>query len=330
MTNTNIKTEKDKKIVLMFPGQGSQYVGMGMDLVFGDKKARSYFEKASEKLSVDLLKIIEGNDEEGRDLTQTFFSQICIYILSVAIKEYVFNGADRIRKNILCSIGHSLGDYSALSSAGYFNFDKGLDVVAKRAGMMEEMNKQAEGMMAAVLGLSKEEIENMITDFKKEVFLANVNDYRQVVITGLKENVEEFISYIKSRSSAKIIPLKVKTASHCPLMQPLADRLGEFLFTVPAGKMETDFFSSSEKEFSSAEKIPGVLSGQLVKTINWLESIEYLLNLNAEIFIEIGPGKVLSNLVRKISQKNNREIKIFSTDNPEEINDLKNFLNGRF
>lgn len=322
--------EMKKKIVLMFPGQGSQYAGMGMELVFLDSKTRSYFEKASEKLSIDLLKVIEGNDDKGRDLTQTFFSQICIYVLSVAIKEYIFYGTDIFRKNILCSIGHSLGDLSALSSAGYFNFDNGLDVVVKRAEMMEEMNRQAEGMMAAVLGLTKEEIGNMIWEFKQEVFLANINDYRQMVITGLRENVEEFIAFLKNKSSAKVIPLKVRTASHCPLMQPLSEKLNAFLCKIPAGRLETDFFSSSEKEFSSEEKIPAVLSGQLIKTINWLESIEHLLNMGAGIFIEIGPGEVLSNLVKRISQKNNREVKIFSTDKTEDINDLKNFLNERF
>ena len=321
---------KDKKIVLMFPGQGSQYTGMGKELVMTDSKAGSYFERASEKLSIDLLSIIAGNDKNGADLTQTFFSQISIFTLSAAIKEYVFNDMGKFRKNILCSMGHSLGDYSALEASGYFTFDDGLEIVAERAEMMEEMNSKAEGMMAAVLGLTKEEAELLMAESGESVYLANYNDYKQIVITGLKENIEKFIIFLKNKSSAKVIPLKVKTASHCPLMQPISDKLSDFLSRFSGGRLETDFFSTSEKEFCKEEKIPEVLAGQLVKTINWFESIEYLLALDAEIFIELGPGKVLSNLVRRISQKNNKVVKIFDTDNLESINNLKNFLSERF
>lgn len=329
MVYENKDAGKDKKIVLMFPGQGSQYIGMGMELALSDSKTSAYFEKASEKLSIDILKIIAGDSKDGTELTQTFFSQVSIFTLSAAINDYIFNDMEKTRKDILCCMGHSLGDYSALVSSGYFNFDNGLEVVARRAEMMEKTNREAEGMMVAIIGITIEEAELHIAESKEDVYLANYNDYKQIVITGLKKNVEKFIVFLTSRSSAKIIPLKVKTASHCPLMKPVSEKLYDYLSKFPAGSLKTDFFSTSEKAFCIEKNIPQVLSGQLIKTINWFESIEYLLKSNAEIFIELGPGKVLSNLVRRISRKNNKEVKIFDTDSLESINNLKNFLIGR-
>ncbi len=329
MTDFEEKFENNKNIALMFPGQGSQYIGMGMELVQKSKTVKTFFEKASEKLSFNLQKIISGSGTDGSDLSQTFFSQISIFVLSMALKTYVFRDLENIKHNILCNIGHSLGDYSALTASGFFNFENGLEVVGKRAKLMENINDQTEGMMAAVLGLTGEEVEQSIKKSRGRVYIANINDYKQIVISGFKKDVEKFIRFLKESSNAKIIPLKVRIASHCPIMQAVSDSLFNYLTKYSSGSLEIDFYSSSEKKFCSEKEIVKALASQLVRPVNWLESIENLLDLGAEIFIETGPGKVLSNLVKRIAQKNNKAIHVFDTDNLKSIDNLKKFLNER-
>jgi len=315
-----------KNIVLMFPGQGSQYKDMGMDIIEDDKNLISYFEFASKKLSENLIDIIKGNPNID-DLNKTFFSQTAIFTLSCAIKEYIFKNTSLNEKKIMCCIGHSLGDYSALSSCGCFSFQDGLDLVMNRATMMEKINEDKEGMMAAIIGIGIQELEEFIKEYGKNVYIANYNDYSQIVVTGLKKDVDDFLGFLKSRNNAKAIPIKVKTTSHCPIMLPVSQELRKYIGDMQINKGDIAFFSASEKSFCSYEQITQVLAEQLLKTINWLESIEILLEKGADVFIEIGPGKVLSGLVKRIASKKGKEVKIFNTDNLEQISFLKKFLN---
>lgn len=336
--DTNVvKGDNKKNIVLMFPGQGSQYLKMGFDFLNLDKDLgfKKYLDIASEKTKFDILQIIsnENGDGLGNNLGQTFFSQVSILSLSCFLSDYLLKFLGLNKNNILCSLGHSLGDYSALYSCGYFSFEDVLDIVIYRAKLMSKANETLEGAMAAIIGIDSDELANIINEFNDldnkyhKVFIANYNDYTQSVITGKKVDVEKFLDFLKSKSNAKAIPLKVNTASHCPLMQQVSVKMGEYLERITLKEPIVKFYSSSQLIFPSTSMIKDVLKNQLISPINWVKSIEFLLTSNSEIFIEVGPGKVLSGLVKKIAAKNGKKVEIFNTDNLLEIENIKKFFN---
>lgn len=308
----------------MFPGQGSQYINMGKDFLDAFGGYREYFEISSSILKKDLLKVISGSDGNNL-LNDTRFSQISIYTLSCAVNDCIRDNLFLKREQIDTVTGHSLGDYSALYSAGAYSFTRGAELVGYRGLIMSGANRDNKGMMAAVLGAEKEVVENTIGDFKDSVFVANYNDYGQIVISGYEDSVKEAAEKLKIKG-AKIIPLKVGIASHCPLMKKVSDKLGEFIDdNIKFNDFNLPFFSSTEAAYTDKENIRNTLVRQLINPIRWVESIEYLLKKGIEIFVEVGPGKVLCRLVERIARKNNKEIISVSTDKMENIENLKKY-----
>lgn len=326
---------KRSKIVLMYPGQGSQYIGMGSDYLSCVDDFKSYFNLASDMIQEDLLAIIFDKNDLGFKLENTLYSQVSIYTLSALINDYLFKNCFFKKNDVFALIGHSLGDYSALYASRCFDFVEGLKLVNKRGRLMAEINEDMDGMMAAVLGTDLDAIESVLSDFKKEygkeVYVTNYNDYNQIVISGIRNDMENAIEFLKGKGIRKIIPLKVKIASHTPLMKSVAINLENYIKNMNLNNPSIDFYSATSLGYRGKEELGSVLKNQLTSRINWVKTIEYLIfEEGVDIFIEIGPGKVLSGLVKRISEKNNKKIFVFNTDRMSDINDLKKFLNHFF
>jgi len=319
-------SKTSKKIIFMFPGQGSQYRDMGRDFLDARSDYKEYFEISSEVAGKDLLKIIDSSSRDNL-LDETRFSQISIYTLSCALNDYLLNVLS-INKNYIGTVtGHSLGEYSALYSAGAYNFNKGAELVGYRSIIMSDENNNQNGMMAAVLGMDRRVIEDVVKSFSGRVFIANYNDYMQIVISGYEEAVEKAIEKLKVEGAKKIVPLRVGVASHCPLMKQVSDKLKKFIDNnIEFKDMDLPFFSTTDVAYRDKDDIARTLAGQLVNPIRWVGSIEYLLAEGSRIFIEVGPGKVLSGLVGRIARKNNKEVVLLNTNKMEDIEDLSGKL----
>ncbi len=315
-----------KKITLMFPGQGSQYTGMGSEFLDANSSYKKYFDVSSEVIGKDILKITRGGDGDD-SLDDTRFSQISIYSLSCALNDYILNDLSINREYIHTVLGHSLGEYSALYSSGAYSFKQGAMLVGYRGMIMSEANRDEKGMMAAVLGTEIGIIEDVLGSFTDRVFIANYNDCSQIVISGYEGAVMEAIEELKSRGAKKIIPLKVGIASHSPLMKQVSDKLGKFIEeNIELTDMRLPFFSTTEIAYRNKDDIKRTLTGQLTGPIRWVDSIEYLLENGIGIFIEIGPGMVLSGLAGRIAKRNGRDITVLNTDRMEDIENLKSAL----
>lgn len=315
-----------KKIVLMFPGQGSQYAGMGSEFLGASDSCRRYFDISSEIAGKDLLKVIQSRDEDN-SLDNTRFSQISIYSLSCALNDYILNNLSIKREYIHTVLGHSLGEYSALYSSGAYDFEQGAALVGYRGMIMSEANRDGKGMMAAVLGTEIDVIKDVLENFVGRVFIANYNDCSQIVISGYEGAVMEAMKELKSRGAKKIIPLKVGIASHSPLMKRVSDELGKYIEqNIDFMDMKFPFFSTTEVTYRRKDDIRRTLTGQLVGPIRWIDSIEYLLENGVDIFIEVGPGSVLSGLVGRIAKRSGRIVTLLKTDRMEDIENLKSVL----
>ncbi len=312
-----------RKIALMFPGQGSQYIGMGSEFLDAHDRYRKYFNISSEVIGKDILEITRGGSKDNA-LDDTRFSQISIYTLSCALNDYILNGLSIKKKYIYTVLGHSLGEYSALYSSGAYSFKQGAILVGYRGMLMSGANRDERGMMAAVLGTELNVIKEVLENFTDRVFIANYNDCSQIVISGYEGAVMEAMEELKSRGAKKIIPLKVGIASHSPLMKRVSDELGKYIEqNIVFIDMKFPFFSTTEVTYLSKDDLKRTLTGQLVNPIRWIDSIEYLLENGTDIFIEVGPGSVLSGLVGRIAKSGGKVVTVLKTDRMEDIENLK-------
>lgn len=329
-------SKNENKLVIMFPGQGSQYELMGSDFLNVHNKYLKYFEISSEIIGRNLQDIINNKDGSATGLLdQTQFCQLAIYSLSCALNDYIIESFNLTKGNIGTVIGHSLGDYGALYGSGVFDYREGASIVAYRGKMMGNIGRELEERtgkemgMAAVLGAEIYTVKNVLEKYKDSVFLANHNDYLQVVISGIKEDIIKASQDLKSAGAKRIIELKVNIASHCPLMREASVKLAEYFdsSSIVFGKSEIDFFSSTEVTYIKENKVKDALSRQLIKPVQWVKSIENLLNHGFRIFIEVGPGKVLSGLIKRIASKQGCEgVIILNTDSLYDLENLKNTL----
>ncbi|MBN1298179.1 MAG: acyltransferase domain-containing protein [Actinobacteria bacterium] len=326
-------TDNNKKFILMFPGQGSQYINMGSSFLEKNKKYLNYFEISSEIFGENILDIVQNKNEKGSLLENTRYSQIAIYTLSCALNDFLCNELGVYKKSVVSVLGHSLGDYSALYCCGAYDFAKGAEIVSFRGKIMARSPQRQDGnmLMAAVLGCDIESIAEVLASYRDRVFIANKNDAYQTVISGYTDDVIAASAQLKSCGAKRVIPLKVNIASHCPLMSQAASELDDYLKKHANFKdIETSFFSSTELKFIDKENIKEMLVRQLLNPVNWKGSIEIMADkflkncpegcAEEVSFIEIGPGKVLSGLVKRILlQKNLGHVNIFNTDSMDEI-----------
>lgn len=322
-----------KKIVLMFPGQGSQYTGMVKQFLMSKPEYIRYYRISGEVFGENIIDIVNDKDGKGIYLNDTRYSQIAIYTLSCMINDFIFKELKLKKENIYCAIGHSLGDYGALYSCGAYDFITGAKIVVFRSKLMSEISNSGDSTdemgMAAVIGSDFNTVRNVLRNYKNRVFIANFNDYHQIVISGYKDDLLHAGEEIKKIKAKRIIPLNVNVASHCPLMLQASRSLFGFLknMNINFNNLIYEFFSSTIAGPAEKNKLKDILVEQLIKPVRWTDSMEKIIGSDIRVFIEIGPGKVLSGLVKRIlNQHGKDDIPVFNTDSMDDIENLVGFL----
>lgn len=279
----------------IFPGQGSQFPGMGQDLYENSSLARDRFEQANAILGFNITKILfEGSKE---DLQQTSVTQPALFLHAVILREVM---GDQFQPAMVA--GHSLGEFSALTAAEALSFEDGLRLVRARATAMQEACELQPGSMTAVLGLEDAAVEKICSQHEG-VVAANFNCPGQVVISGEKKALENISATLEAAGARRIVPLPVGGAFHSTLMEParvsLAATIEATTFGNPICPVYQNVSAQAEQE---AQKIKAQLIAQLTGAVRWTQTIEQMIADGAKEFIEVGPGKVLQGLVRKINR----------------------------
>ncbi|MBI5400369.1 ACP S-malonyltransferase [Candidatus Saganbacteria bacterium] len=278
----------------VFSGQGSQFVGMGIGL------AEDYLEQANQALGFDLKKVcFEGPEEE---LKKTEITQPAILTISVAAFE-------KLRTQAAAVAGHSLGEYSALVAAGVLTFTDAVKIVHLRGKFMQEAVPVGEGAMAAVLGLAPDKLIAICQE-ADGVWPANFNSPGQIVISGKKTSVDAIGEKLKAAGAKKIIHLTVSAPFHCPLMQPAANKLAVELAKIQFKDATIPIVSNVTADYvSQGVKMKELLIKQVTSPVRWEESIKRMITDGVNSFVEVGPGKVLNGLIKKINA--NVEVKSY-------------------
>ena len=283
----------------LFPGQGSQYVGMGLDLKENSEKAKEYFDISNEIMNCDIQSIIFNGPEEL--LKKTEHTQPAIYIVSV-ITGYLL--IDRGLKPTALA-GHSLGEYSALAIGGAFDFSTGLKLVKSRSENMANAGIEEKGTMAALVGLDDETVMNLCKSYEGHgvVVPANFNSPGQVVISGNINAVEWVIKSSKNAGARMAVELNVSGAFHSPLMSPARENLAEMINSLEISNTVYPVFTNVDaKPVTKAIDIKSSLIRQLENPVQWAKSILEMKNKGINHFIEVGPGKVLQGLNKRIDR----------------------------
>ncbi len=291
-------------IAFVFPGQGSQYVEMGKDFYENFELARNYFDKANEILDIDLKKLcFEGPEEE---LTETQNTQPAIFTVSMIA--YNLMKEKGVEPSMLA--GHSLGEYAALCAAGVFDFETGLKLVRKRGELMASaVSEGSKGTMAAIIALDRKEIEKICEEVNGVCELANINSPMQIVISGEVDAVHEAMEKADEAGAKKVVELNVSSAFHSQLMEPAKNKLKDYISDINFNNPEIPVIANSTADFvETNEEIVSALEKQLTNAVRWVESMELMGKNDVELAFEVGPGRVLKTLMRRI----NRSIKTYN------------------
>ena len=302
----------------LFPGQGSQKVSMGYDLYKKTDIGKKYFNLANEIMDCDIKDIIfNGPDEK---LKETYYTQPAMYIVSVIIGKILMS-MGYIPKMVA---GHSLGEYSACTISGSFSFENGLSLVKLRAENMQIAGKTNPGTMAAIIGLSSEDILEICTSTSTEtnvVVPANYNSPNQIVISGNNSAVQNAMQEARNTGARLVKELNVSGAFHSPLMETAKSALSEALDKIDINDSDIPVYSNVNAQPTfNANEIRINLKNQIDSPVLWTNTIVNMKNDNALKMIEVGPGKVLQGLTRKID----KDLESFGVENLDQINEIDN------
>ena len=280
----------------VFPGQGAQFSGMGLDLYEKSPEAQALFEKANDILGFSITDIMfEGSAE---DLKQTKVTQPAVFLHSVILSKIL---GDNFKPDMVA--GHSLGEFSALVANKTLSFEDGLELVAKRAKAMQKACELEPSTMAAVLGMEDEMVESICAETQGVVVAANYNCPGQLVISGAYPAVEKACENLKERGAKRALILPVGGAFHSPLMEPARKDLAEAIENTEFSKPICPIYQNvSTFAVNDPSEIKKNLVFQLTAPVKWTQSVQNMVNDGASEFIEVGPGKVLQGLVKKINR----------------------------
>ncbi|MET0585948.1 MAG: ACP S-malonyltransferase [Candidatus Binatia bacterium] len=294
-------------LAFVFPGQGSQYVGMGKDLSAEFALARETFAEADDALGFSLSGLCFAGPEADLKLTEN--TQPAILAASIAALR-VLEAETPLRPAFVA--GHSLGEYSALVAVGALKFSDAVRVVRERGRLMQQAVPEGQGAMAVVLGLEMDAVRALCADAARGevVSPANFNGAGQVVIAGAKSAVQRAMALAKERGAKRVLDLPVSAPFHCQLMQPAAEGLERTLRDVAVQPFDVGVITNAEADVNrSAERVKSLLIEQAVRPVRWEESVKKLVVLDCQRAIEIGPGKILKGLMTRIER--NMELENF-------------------
>ena len=287
------------KIAFIFPGQGSQYAGMTKEFIENFIESKEVFETASSVLGYDLEHLCLHGPVEKLNLTEN--TQPAILAASIAI----LRPLERRGLTASAAAGHSLGEYTAITAAGGFELKDAVALVQKRGRYMQEAVPEGTGLMAAILGMEREDVEKTCHEAAKNgiVAPANYNSPGQIVIAGEKKAVEKAMEIAKGAGAKKVIPLAVSVPSHCSMMKQAGQRLAQDLEKVNISDLRMPIVNNADAMFlRTASELRPALVRQISSPLYWEDSIKNMASNGFDTFIEIGPGKVLSGLVRRIAK----------------------------
>ena len=305
---------------IVFPGQGSQKIGMVKEFYDKYDLVKRLFKDADEILKTPITKIIfEGPDNE---LNLTENTQPAIFLASFSIFEIIKKEFGYNFEKFKYFAGHSLGEYSALACVGAISFEDTLRILQKRGKFMQEAIPNGEGGMLVVLGKTSKELHKILDDNNNqyECFVANDNSKLQVVVSGLKKDIDLLSKDLEAKK-IKNIKLNVSAPFHCKHMKSASEKMKNYINDLRITEPNKPIISNvTAEEVSSPEEIKTLLISQIEKKVRWLESVEYMINNEVKNFVEIGPGKVLSGLIKRI----NKDVKVSSINNDKDIKLLLN------
>jgi [acyl-carrier-protein] S-malonyltransferase len=289
-----------KSIAFIFPGQGSQYVGMGKELFENFNVAKKIFEEAEDALHFSISSLCFKGPEEALKLTEN--TQPAVLTMSIAALKVVQAEKGTAPQ---FTAGHSLGEYSALVASGALSLSEAVKIVHLRGKFMQEAVPVGEGAMAAVLGLEREQVEKLCEELSSGEILtpANFNSPGQIVIAGHSKAVERAIERVKQEGK-KAVLLPVSAPFHSPLMKPAGERLEKALEEISVSDLKIPVVTNVEAEINTAkERVKGLLVAQVSSPVRWEESMRKMIEKGIEQVLEIGPGKVLSGLMKRIDSR---------------------------
>ncbi len=303
----------------IFPGQGSQYLGMCKDFYDNFKSSKKIVEEIEDITSLKIKKILF---EDSDKLNLTKYTQICIFTASIIIFKSINEEVDIQKLNIKTMLGHSLGEYTALAASKKLSIEDAAKLLKFRGQLMHDAIKPNLSGMAALIGLNAKKIDEIINNENLNVYIANDNSPKQIVISGMIDDITNSKDFFLNNEVKRFIPLNVSAAFHCNIMLDAQKKLKDFIDRTTFHNTDVSIISNfSGKISNETSNIKWSLVNQMANKVRWTESIDSLGKINDFDIIEVGPGKILSGLIKKINDN-------FSIKSINSVEDLKLFKNG--
>ncbi len=293
-------------IAFVFPGQGSQYVGMGKDFYENFQEVRDIYEKVNQKLGFDLKEIIFNNEDK---LNLTEYTQPSILLTSYVIYK-IFTEKTNIKPSFVA--GHSLGEFTALTSADSLTIEDAVYLTYIRGKLMQSAVPEGKGLMAAIIGLDSQKIEDLLKTIDGIVEIANYNSYEQTVISGETEAVKKAMELLKNNGAKKVVSLAVSVPAHSSLLKEKAEEFGKYIDSTDIKDAKIPVISNiTAKPITKSEEIKAELKAHFYSPVRWVQTVEFLASQGVNKIYEIGPKKVLTGLIKRINP--NIELKNIET-----------------